>query len=72
MSPMSKVDAKAIIASVQANTKALKECAGPHNFVQLFPNQPLRSRFRCSLCGGEVNVSAYLWYKNGLEHGAKK
>jgi hypothetical protein len=52
----------------KANQRALDGCAGPHEFDLIQPSQPLRNRFRCSLCSGEVDAVAFRWYEHGRIH----
>lgn len=54
-------------ADVQANSKKLRECPGPHDFVQ--EGEGIRRMYRCSKCGGTVDPIRYYWYLEGLRHG---
>lgn len=65
------IDTKAILAQVQANQAALKNCPGPHDFSVNIQPQRLGGRWRCSRCGGEVDFAARAWYSAGLEHGSR-
>jgi len=62
-------DAKVLWAKVQANSKALEACAKPHVFVSITPERKLGGRWRCTLCGGEVEQLHRYWYERGLAHG---
>jgi len=58
-----------IWTDVQANSKKLRECPGPHDFVQ--EGEGIRRMYRCSKCGGTVDTIRYYWYLEGLKHGRK-
>ena len=60
-------DGAEILAQIKNNATSLKDCAGPHEFVQ-GGNSELR-RFFCKKCGGEVNAQSAHWYNAGLAHG---
>lgn len=55
----------------KANHRALKECAGPHDFVPAAGEEakPVARRFRCTKCSGEAEWNAVQWYRDGLAHG---
>lgn len=40
-----------------------------HQFEPIGPVQPLRTRYRCAKCGGEVDSHARHWYERGLIDG---
>ena len=62
------IDGKQIWAEVQANSKTLLACPGPHDFQPTEPGR-LFSKFRCTKCGGTCRGDAVHWYKQGLKHG---
>ena len=67
---MTPVDAKALWEQVQANQRALSGCAGPHDFSEdLRPERQIGKRWRCTLCGGEVDGVAKSHYEEGVRHG---
>lgn len=69
---MTKEECRVIFEQVQANTKRLANCVGPHNFVDCEgETSPLRTfrKQRCTLCHGQLNELDVIWYKRGLEHG---
>lgn len=68
-----KEEAKKIFEEVQANHKRLDECAGPHDFQDDLSSRvgTLVRRQKCSKCGGSIDALDSIWYRRGLEHGAK-
>jgi hypothetical protein len=61
------------LAKVQANHKALASCAGPHDFsIDVTPTKTFGKRWRCSLCQGEIDSIAKIYYTEGLQHGLAK
>lgn len=56
-----------IAAGVRANIAKLSACS-LHTFEPIAPAQPLRTRYRCTSCGGEIDSSAYRWYQLGRAH----
>jgi hypothetical protein len=53
----------------QARENVAKLTACPlHTFEPTGPVQPLRTRYRCTACGGEVDSHAHHWYMRGREH----
>lgn len=57
-------------AEAKEDMRKLKECEGPHNFVPTIPDK-ISSDHRCTKCGGRTRAINVVWYKKGLEHGAK-
>jgi hypothetical protein len=53
------------------NVAKLSVCTG-HAFEAIGPIQPLRTRYRCANCGGDVDSSAYRWYTQGRAHEAAR
>jgi hypothetical protein len=60
-----------LLAQVQANAARLRDCPR-HTFERLPGSQPLRHRYRCTNCEGEVDGHAHFWYEIGREHGKKE
>lgn len=55
---------------VKANHAKLDGCP-IHEFELLLPTQPLRHRYRCKRCGGEIKGDAHHWYERGVADGKK-
>lgn len=55
-------------AEAKENVRRLDSCAR-HHFEPIGPVQPLRTRYRCGKCGGEVDSHARHWYERGLVDG---
>lgn len=58
-------------ALVVENLKRLDACPGPHDFEFIRHRGadgvgPKRTRWRCTVCGGEVPGTARHWYVRGL------
>jgi hypothetical protein len=53
------------------NVARLHACVD-HVFEPTGPLHPIRQRYRCKHCGGEVDSSAYRWYAQGREHEARR
>lgn len=49
---------------VKANNALLNACAY-HDFSPILPRVPLRQRYRCVNCGGEVDHHAWYWHQQG-------
>jgi hypothetical protein len=62
-------EAKRLWEDIKAKSKALAECAGPHEFVDTTPERALNKRFRCTKCGGEMSGIERRCYLQGLSHG---
>jgi len=65
---LSRAELVTIAARVKANGLALTNCAA-HDFALIEPAQPLRNRYRCSRCGGEVDGISHLWFERGRQQG---
>lgn len=68
---MTPAEAKALWDEVSAKGKALRACAGPHDFELLNPDKTVGRKYRCRLCGGEMDAVAKLHYEQGLAHGRR-
>jgi hypothetical protein len=56
---------------VKENHARLRACAR-HDFVPKFPAAAgLGQKYVCARCRGEVDAHAFLWYSDGLAHGAR-
>lgn len=67
-----KIDSHALLAKVRANAEVLRNCA-KHDF-QPIPDPlatPMRRRYRCVPCGGEIDGHAFFWYSAGRKDGEK-
>lgn len=53
-----------IAAEVKANRDRLESCPY-HEFSPILPRVPIRQRYRCIECGGEVDSLAYYWHEQG-------
>jgi hypothetical protein len=74
ISGLSQETVNEIWEKVKANSQALKNCPGPHNF-QPFEKavNPLdRKKWRCDICGGTLDGVTVLFYQQGLAHGRAK
>lgn len=54
----------------RANAARLNGCRD-HVFQPIAPAAPLRTRYRCSRCEGEVDSHAHHWYELGREHASR-
>ena len=68
--PTQGFDAKKLWAEVQANSKAMANCVGPHDFERT-GSQTTSTKFRCKKCGGTTHGANVYWYQQGLAHGRK-
>lgn len=50
--------------AVKANQALLNGCPY-HEFSPILPRVPLRQRYRCINCGGEIDASAHYWHEQG-------
>lgn len=71
--PLTKADHQRIWEEVKANHAKLDGCPGPHDFQ---PCESIRGtavprRYRCAICGGEVDTINRRWYQRGLDHARK-
>lgn len=53
-----------IAEQVKANHARLNGCAR-HEFALIPGGAPLRQKYRCTLCGGEVDHHAWYWHEQG-------
>ena len=60
------LDFEKIWNKVQENRKLLDSCS-KHDFSI----KAEHGRYRCKNCGGDVDVSAKIWYETGLKHGGR-
>jgi hypothetical protein len=52
------------------NRELLEACPGIHDFSIEIPGKlPSQSKWECSICGGEVDNEAKIWYERGVKHG---
>jgi hypothetical protein len=66
-------DFRAIMNDARANIVALNACNGPHDFSRVDPSAPLMgAKWRCNLCGGNIDAIAHTYYEQGLAHGRKE
>jgi hypothetical protein len=59
---------------VKANHKRLRECVGPHDFVEasyVVEALGITRKYRCLKCDGIIDAIACDWYKLGLKHGGR-
>lgn len=64
LSGISREEVLAISERVKANSAVLNGCAY-HEFEPVPPLAPIRQRYRCRRCGGEVDALAYYWHELG-------
>jgi hypothetical protein len=64
LSGLSKPALNEILEQVRANQALLNACAR-HEFEQVLPVVPLRQKYRCKRCGGEVDHHAWYWHQQG-------
>ena len=69
---MDRATAEQLLTEVRANLARLQGCPFHAFSVDATPNKPYLKRWRCINCGGEVDVSAKVWYERGLAHGRKE
>ncbi|MBP6801676.1 MAG: hypothetical protein KA128_11120 [Zoogloea sp.] len=53
-----------LAAEVKANSERLSACPY-HEFAPVQPMAPLRQRYRCIECGGEIDRHAWYWFQQG-------
>lgn len=65
---MKPADYRALAERVRLNQGRLQAC--PRHAFGPMPNarSELMQRYRCSLCGGEVDSHAFHWYTLGQQH----
>lgn len=71
VSGLASDDIKGLMAEVKTNFAKLDACPGPHDF-EAVDRKPLPNKYRCKVCGGEVDGHAAHWYRKGLEHGGSE
>ena len=65
---MSREKMKEMFEVIKANREKISKCK-MHDFsVQVFVAGRLTSRYRCSQCGGEVDITYKLAYEEGVKH----
>jgi hypothetical protein len=69
MTGVSESKVAEIARIARENVQRLASCS-IHAFEPVGPVAPLRTRYRCAACGGEVDSSAYRWYQQGRAHEA--
>lgn len=68
---LSRAEIEAKFEQVKVNVERLRACP-LHDFQLIEPAQPLRYRYRCIACRGEIDHSAYRWYTRGIEDARKR
>lgn len=63
---------KETIEQVKANTERLNNCTGSHHIFARIDPSTLFSKWRCTVCDGEVDTHGAHWYQKGLDHGRKE
>lgn len=66
------IDGKAneMWSRVQENRKRMDACVGPHDFsIDLLPERTFGKRWRCTLCGAEIDGVDKSYYERGVAHG---
>lgn len=61
---LSRLSVAEIAEQVRANHELLESC-GYHEFSPILPLKPMRQRYRCINCGGEVDHTAWYWHEKG-------
>lgn len=61
-------DVQKLAEKVRQDIAKLEACER-HRFEPIGPIQPLRTRYLCLVCGGQVDSHAVYWYERGLVHG---
>jgi hypothetical protein len=59
-----RIDYKKIAAEAMENSRRLDSCA-QHDFAKIEPWQPLRGRWRCRNCQGEIDNHVHHWFEIG-------
>jgi hypothetical protein len=68
---LSEATVTGIAQQVKENIDRLHACAS-HAFEPIPPTAPIRQRYRCAHCAGEVDSGAYRWYMQGRAHEAAR
>ena len=66
VSGLSRADVLSIAEQVKANHAKLNSCAY-HEFAPILPLVPVRQRYRCINCGGEIDAIAHMWHERGRD-----
>lgn len=64
---MSKKDINKLWLKVKKNHKTIDECTNHH-----FTRDKIGDDYRCTWCGGTVDISFHRGYKQGYIHGENK
>ena len=67
---LNKARCAEILAQVQENQARLASCR-LHAFDEKVEAMPFGSKWRCTACGGVVDIVALTWYQRGVAHGQK-
>jgi hypothetical protein len=69
---LTRDDIHALAAKVRANAAVLRDCP-KHEFEPIKDPlaTPMRQRYRCVPCGGEIDGHAFFWYSRGRDDGGK-
>lgn len=67
---LNKARCAEILAKVKENQRRLDSCKG-HAFDEQVEAMPFGSKWRCTACGGVVDIVARTWYLRGVAHGQK-
>lgn len=65
---LSRESVQEIWDKAKANHALLEACS-MHRFEPLPPARPLKLRYRCSACQGEIGATEKSWYDKGRAHG---
>lgn len=69
MADLSRTSMADLAAEVKANAERLDSCPyhefAPVQMPQGTPMAPLRQRYRCIECGGEIDRHAWYWFEQG-------
>jgi len=65
VSGLPRTEMLALAEQVRENVRKLDSC--PWHDFEPIPGapSPMRQRYRCRHCGGEINASAYRWHERG-------
>ncbi len=69
MGQLTKADMRSILTEVKKNLRRLNGCPGPHEFELIEAIGGFRKKYRCKICGGDIDGIQYHWYEKGLAHG---
>lgn len=70
---ISKDEQMKIMEAIRHNNQLLESCER-HDFSEEIPHPMggLRTKWKCTRCGGTVDYSEKKWYELGLTHGLKR